>query len=183
MGRRGTLPGARSPCRRSIIEASRTGSMTFPLYLRNVVRERPGDDVEFGFPRGDDDTAARPENRAVAAFLAAGAPFPCARELPQHRLRHGTLVSDRAGLGRDGQPGDAPGPARAGAGLRIWAVRRRSRGREGVPPDRRGLLDPSRLGLDAEVLRGAGRSGDRGALPADLHGIRPLPGAPPGRSP
>lgn len=46
-----------------------------PLYLRNVVRERPGDDVEFGFPRGDDDAEARPENRAVAAFLAAGAPF------------------------------------------------------------------------------------------------------------
>ncbi len=45
------------------------------LYLRHAVRERPGDDIEFGFPRDPDDTGARPENRAVAAFLAGGAPF------------------------------------------------------------------------------------------------------------
>jgi hypothetical protein len=46
-----------------------------PLYLRHALRESPGDDVEFGFPRGEDDREARPENRAVASFLAAGAPF------------------------------------------------------------------------------------------------------------
>jgi hypothetical protein len=34
-------------------------------YLANVVRELPGDDIEFGFPRDDDDGDARPENRAV----------------------------------------------------------------------------------------------------------------------
>jgi hypothetical protein len=45
------------------------------LYLRHVIRERPGDDMEFGFPRDPDDSGARPENRAVAAFLAGGAPF------------------------------------------------------------------------------------------------------------
>ena len=45
------------------------------LYLRHVVRELPGDDMEFGFPRGLDDSGARAENRAVAAFLAEGAPF------------------------------------------------------------------------------------------------------------
>lgn len=45
------------------------------LYLRQVVRELPGDDMEFGFPRDPDDEGARPENRAVARFLAAGAPF------------------------------------------------------------------------------------------------------------
>lgn len=45
------------------------------LYLRHVLRERPGDDMEFGFPRGADDSGARPENHAVAAFLAGGAPF------------------------------------------------------------------------------------------------------------
>ncbi len=44
-------------------------------YARHVVRELPGDDVEFGFPRGADDHGARPENRAVAGFLAPGAPF------------------------------------------------------------------------------------------------------------
>lgn len=44
-------------------------------YLRHVMRERPGDDMEFGFPRGPEDCGARPENQAVAAFLAEGAPF------------------------------------------------------------------------------------------------------------
>jgi len=37
----------------------------FATYLRHVVRELPGDDIEFGFPRGGDDTGARPEPRAV----------------------------------------------------------------------------------------------------------------------
>jgi len=46
-----------------------------PTYVENVLRELPGDDIEFGFPRSTEDTAARPENRAVAAFLAEGAPF------------------------------------------------------------------------------------------------------------
>jgi hypothetical protein len=48
------------------------------LYRNHVVRELPGDDMEFGFPReaaDAADTGARPENRAVAAFLAQGAPF------------------------------------------------------------------------------------------------------------
>jgi hypothetical protein len=45
------------------------------LYLRNVMREKPGDDMEFGFPRHPGDDGARPENRAVADFLAGGAPF------------------------------------------------------------------------------------------------------------
>ena len=44
-------------------------------YMDHVVREPPGDDMEFGFPRGADDSGARPENRAVAEFLAEGAPF------------------------------------------------------------------------------------------------------------
>lgn len=44
-------------------------------YVESAVRELPGDDIEFGFPRGPEDAAARPENRAVAEFLAPGAPF------------------------------------------------------------------------------------------------------------
>ncbi len=44
-------------------------------YLGDAVREPPGDDVEFGFPRSAADVGARPENRAVAGFLAAGAPY------------------------------------------------------------------------------------------------------------
>jgi hypothetical protein len=45
------------------------------LWLRHAVREAPGDDMEFGFPRNQEDAGARPENRAVAAFLATQAPF------------------------------------------------------------------------------------------------------------
>lgn len=51
------------------------GGYDLLTYLRHVVRELPGDDVEFGFPRDPGDVEARPENRAIAAFLADGAPF------------------------------------------------------------------------------------------------------------
>jgi len=34
-------------------------------YLAHVLRELPGDDIEFGFPEGPDDREARPENVAV----------------------------------------------------------------------------------------------------------------------
>ena len=34
-------------------------------YLEHVVRELPGDDIEFGYPRDSADTEARPENRAA----------------------------------------------------------------------------------------------------------------------
>jgi len=45
-------------------------------YLRNVVRELPGDDIEFGFPRSGSDSLARPENRALAAWWQSDArPF------------------------------------------------------------------------------------------------------------
>ena len=44
-------------------------------YLERAVREPPGDDVEFGYPRAPSDRGARPENVAVARFLATGAPF------------------------------------------------------------------------------------------------------------
>ncbi|MEO1368854.1 MAG: M14 family zinc carboxypeptidase [Acidobacteriota bacterium] len=44
-------------------------------YLEGVVREKPGDDLEFGFPRGPGDLDARPEARAIADFLRPRAPF------------------------------------------------------------------------------------------------------------
>lgn len=51
----------------------------FSSYFESVVRERPGDDLEFGFPSRVEDlagsSAARPEARGVAAFLAEGAPL------------------------------------------------------------------------------------------------------------
>jgi len=47
----------------------KAGVFDLGLFLKHAVREKPGDDMEFGFPDG------RPENQAVADFLAGGAPF------------------------------------------------------------------------------------------------------------
>ncbi|MYJ67591.1 MAG: peptidase, partial [Gemmatimonadetes bacterium] len=47
----------------------------FAEWLRHRVRELPGDDIEFGFPRGEHDRGARPENRAAWEFWRGGAPF------------------------------------------------------------------------------------------------------------
>ncbi len=53
-------------------------------YVTRAVRELPGRDVEFAFPD------RRPENRAVAAFLAAHAPYAL------HASLHGMGFSDGA---------------------------------------------------------------------------------------
>lgn len=39
-----------------------------PSYLSGAVREPPGDDLEFGFPRSRDDAEARPEARALDSW-------------------------------------------------------------------------------------------------------------------
>jgi hypothetical protein len=45
-------------------------------YLRHVVRELPGDDMEFGFPADASDLRARPENRAIHRWWSSEAgPF------------------------------------------------------------------------------------------------------------
>jgi hypothetical protein len=69
-----------APWQRTLVETTDhrgTSDLAFDLasYLRHVVRELPGDDIEFGFPIDEDDTEARPENRAVADFLAQGGPY------------------------------------------------------------------------------------------------------------
>ena len=52
------------------------GRYDLAAYLSNAVRELPGDDIEFGFPRAFDDEDARPENRAVFEWWQkAEAPF------------------------------------------------------------------------------------------------------------
>ncbi len=63
---RGAAPGPKAP-------------YELDEYLRLAVRERPGDDLEFGFPEpaGDDSRPLppRPEAQAIADFLRPGAPF------------------------------------------------------------------------------------------------------------
>lgn len=56
----------------------RVGTPRFRLseYLSGADREAPGDDIEFGFPRGPSDADARPEPAAAAAWWAtADGPF------------------------------------------------------------------------------------------------------------
>lgn len=61
-------------------------------YLDGVVRERPGDDLEFGFPRSagrdGEDPGARPEARAVAELLRRAAPLALHGSL--HGMAFGT---------------------------------------------------------------------------------------------
>ena len=59
----------------------------FVAYLKHRVRELPGDDIEFGFPQGEEDTGARPENRAAWDFWRAHAPFDL------HVSMHGMSVA------------------------------------------------------------------------------------------
>lgn len=54
-------------------------------YLEGVVRELPGDDIEFGFPRAEDDARARPENRAAFDWWRT-----CDRPFVLHVSLHGT---------------------------------------------------------------------------------------------
>jgi len=51
-------------------------------YLQDVVREKPGRDIEFGFP------SMRPENEHVSTFLKAHAPFDL------HMSLHGMAVGE-----------------------------------------------------------------------------------------
>ena len=45
---------------------------SLPSYLTKNFRELPGEDMEFGFPRTDTDTLARPENRAIYKWWKSG---------------------------------------------------------------------------------------------------------------
>jgi hypothetical protein len=50
--------------------------MDLVRYLTHFNRELPGDDMEFGFPRDEDDLEARPENRGIARWWKeSGRPF------------------------------------------------------------------------------------------------------------
>ena len=68
-------------------QTPRADSYDFAAYLSHRVRELPGDDIEFGFPRDENDTGARPENRAAWDFWRAHAPFDL------HVSMHGMSVA------------------------------------------------------------------------------------------
>ena len=56
--------------------AGQDQTMDLVQYLTHFKREVPGDDMEFGFPRNEDDLEARPENRGILRWWKkAGRPF------------------------------------------------------------------------------------------------------------
>ncbi|MEM1177271.1 MAG: M14 family zinc carboxypeptidase [Acidobacteriota bacterium] len=55
--------------------AESPATVQLATYLQRVIREAPGDDLEFGFPRDGDDRGARPEALAIADFLRPAGPF------------------------------------------------------------------------------------------------------------
>jgi len=61
-------------------------------YVLDEVREPPGDDVEFGFPRSPGDREARPENRAAAAFMASEGPLALHLSFHGMDFAHGPWV-------------------------------------------------------------------------------------------
>lgn len=54
-------------------------------YLKGSVRELPGDDIEFGFPRSASDAGARPENRCVYDWWCT-APGPFSLHVSLHGM-------------------------------------------------------------------------------------------------
>ncbi|MEM7164776.1 MAG: M14 family zinc carboxypeptidase [Planctomycetota bacterium] len=57
-------------------------------YLSHVIRELPGDDIEFGFPRHRDDVAARPENLGVYQWWCSD-PTPVQLHATLHGMMRG----------------------------------------------------------------------------------------------
>lgn len=108
--------------------AWQTGGLDLELgeYLAHVVRELPGDDIEFGFPADPDDAGARPENRAAFAWWAsAGGSFDL------HVSLHGMGFSSGPWFLIDPHWIDRTGPLRArcaemvrGMGYRLHDVER-----------------------------------------------------------
>lgn len=98
-----------------------------PDYLRHAVREPPGDDIEFGFPRGPGDNGARPENRAVYDWWRSET-----RPFDLHVSLHGMgfaggawYLIDPAWRDRCERLKDRCRAATAGLGYRLHDVQRR----------------------------------------------------------
>jgi hypothetical protein len=95
-------------------------------YLRHVVREPPGDDVEFGFPRGEADRGARPENRALYEWWRTDpAPFALHASLHGMAFAGGPwFLIDRAWMSRCDILKTRCRNAAAGLGYRLHDVER-----------------------------------------------------------
>ncbi|MEM7263314.1 MAG: M14 family zinc carboxypeptidase [Planctomycetota bacterium] len=72
---------------------TKSGDWRLDSYLRHTRRDPPGDDREFNYPRSGealDSSELHAENRAVAQFLAAGAPYD------SHASLHGMAIAEGA---------------------------------------------------------------------------------------
>ena len=92
-------PGRRRPLEDHLRAADH--GFLLSSWLRGAVREPPGDDLEFGFPREPGDEGARPEARALADFLRPAAPYVLHASL--HSMAFGAgpwFLLDRAWIDR-----------------------------------------------------------------------------------
>jgi len=96
------------------------------------VREKPGDDIEFGFPSGEvsRDLEVRPENRAVADFLAEPGRLP-PRPVRLHGSFHGMGLApgpwyllERSWIGRTATLRARLAAATAAMGYRLFDAER-----------------------------------------------------------
>jgi hypothetical protein len=94
-------------------------------YAEHVVRELPGDDIEFGFPRSAEDREARPENRAVAGFLEGGGPFALHGSFHGMDLAAGPwFLIERSWVDRTGPMREALRQAVRSRGYRLFDIDR-----------------------------------------------------------
>ncbi len=89
--------------------AGTTGAAYDPVaFLTHMMRELPGEDVEFCFPRDVDDRGARPENRGIYDWWrSGGAPFDV------HASLHGMAMSAGPFFLLDAAWADRCGPLKA----------------------------------------------------------------------
>lgn len=94
-------------------------------YVRGAVRELPGDDIEFGFPRDVDDRDARPENLAIAEFLRSNGDFHLHVSFHGMAFAHGPwFLIDEAWAGRTGSLRKRLGAKVGSMGYRLFDVDR-----------------------------------------------------------
>ena len=64
------------------------GAYDLGRYLRDALREPPGEDIEFGFPQGPSDDGTRPENLSIYEWWRT-----CDRPFALHASLHGTAFA------------------------------------------------------------------------------------------
>ena len=151
----------------------------FAAWLRLAVRDPPGLDVEFNYPRDEHDAAARPENLAIARFLReAGGPFDVHLSLHSMAFAEGAwMLIDPAWIERTASLRARLARAAAAMGLGLHDVDRR--GEKGFHRIAPGFATtPSSVAM-AAYFRELGDEATAGLFrPSSMEFVRSLGGEP-----